>query len=145
MKISSKDENRVLPQCQRRIRSHLLSNFVFVLSAGLIPAINGAVLGMSRRESPNARNIDFVNQSGTRVDLLWINRSTDPVSYHSNSNDEGYPYGVSQRINSFIGHEFEAREMPSKKTGECKTPGKCRTAYFQVNSEEGQSTSRNGQ
>jgi len=100
--------------------------------------VHSAALGRRRRENPTERNILFVNKSGRRVDVLWINRHTDPVSYRTNSeNGEGYPYGASQGINSFLSHEFQVREMPSKKTGKCRSD-ECQTAYFQVNEQEGQ-------
>ena len=74
------------------------------------------------------------------MDLFWINRAANPIEFRSNSeNGEGYPYGASQGLTSYIGHEFEIREMPSKKTGECRIPGDCKTGYFQVNDQEGQS------
>lgn len=101
--------------------------------------VQSAALGRARRENPNQRNILFVNKSGRRVDVLWINRATDPVTYRTNSeNGEGYPYGASQGINSYLSHEFQVREMPSKKSGKCLSD-ECRTAYFQVNDQEGQS------
>lgn len=116
---------------------------VILLLATLTSPTEAAILGMSRREAPNSRKVNFVNQSGRRVDVLWINRSTNPISYVSNSeNGEGYPYGATQGINSFIGHEFEIREMSSKRTGQCNVPGDCQTGYFQVNDQEGQSKYR---
>jgi len=106
----------------------------------ILPAtVHSAALGIDRRESPNQRNVVLHNKSGRRVDLFWINRSVDPIEFRSNSeNGEGYPYGASQGITSYIGHEFEIREMPSKRTGECRIPGDCSTGYFQVNDQEGQ-------
>jgi hypothetical protein len=143
MQISSKNEDIVMRRQGRNIRAHLMTTLLFPLLVvtGLIPSIHAAVLGISRRDSPNVRKFMFVNRSGRRVDLLWMNRSTDPVSYSSNSeNGEGYPYGATTGISSFIGHEFEIREMPSKKTGQCKIPGNCQIGQFQVNDQEGQST-----
>lgn len=101
---------------------------------------DSAALGMERREAPNQRNVLVFNKSGRRVDIFWINRAVEPNEFRSNSeNGEGYPYGASQGINSYIGHEFEIREMPSKKTGQCQIPNDCKKGYFKVNDQEGQS------
>ncbi len=121
----------------------LSSQLILALSTLIIlpTSVNSAALGMERREAPNQRNILLLNRSGRRIDIFWINRSVDPIEFRSNSeNGEGYPFGASQGINSYIGHEFEIREMPSKKTGECQIPGDCQKGYFQVNDQEGQST-----
>ena len=124
----------------RNTQPKLIIPLVLVVLAALVPTTLGAVLGMSRRVSPNARKIFFVNRSGRRIDVLWVNRSTNPVSYVTNSDKgEGFPYGASQPIDSYIGHEFEIREMPSRITGQCKIPENCQTALVQVNDQEGQS------
>lgn len=122
------------------MRPRVSTTFVVFLAASLITTTHAAVLGMSRRGSPNARKFSFFNRSGRRVDIFWINRSTNPVSFVTNSDrGEGYPFGGSTGVDSYIGHEFEIREMPSKKTGECKIPGNCQKAHFKVNDREGQS------
>jgi len=114
--------------------------FVLLFIVIILPTnVNAAALGMERRETPTQRNVLLINKSGRRVDLFWINRFVDPIQFQSNSdNGEGYPYGASQGINSYIGHEFEIREMPSKKTGQCQIPNDCKKGYFQVNDQEGQ-------
>ena len=118
----------------------LTLSLLMVLLIAFPSSANAAALGMERRESPSQRNVVVYNKSGRRIDVFWINRHTDPVSYQSNSEGgQGYPYGASQGINSYIGHEFEIREMPSKTTGQCKIPNDCKKGYFQVNDQEGQS------
>lgn len=118
----------------------ILSFFIkaLVLSSVCTILVESAILGLERRENPNSRHVDVLNQSGRRFDIFWINRRTNPVSYHPNSeNGEGYPYGATAGIASYVGHEFEIREMPSKKTGTCLFD-KCRTSYFQVNDRQKQ-------
>jgi hypothetical protein len=123
-----------------RLSLLLLLSTVFVFLSHSTNTVNAAAFGKERREAPNQRNIVLYNQSGRRVDAFWINRSHEPNTYHSNSdNGEGYPFGAQQAINSYIGHEFEIREMPSKKTGACQDPDNCRKGLFQVNDQEGQS------
>ena len=135
-----KDEFFVNHRRGRNNRPKHMTAMVLFLLVGLIPTISGAVLGMTRRVSPNARKMIFVNRSGRRIDVFWVNRSTNPVSYVSNSEKgEGFPYGATQAIDSYIGHEFEIREMPSRITGQCKIPENCQTALVQVNDQEGQS------
>jgi hypothetical protein len=98
--------------------------------------VSSAVLGRPRHETPSQRPITIRNQSGRRFDVFWINTFTDPVSYVSNSvENEGYPYGGDAVFLSYIGHEFEVREMPSKKTKSCRLK-ECAKAYFKVNDQE---------
>lgn len=135
--ISRKHRNAPL---RLRLPLLLLSTLIVILLSLPVSTVNAAALGKERRESPNQRKVFLHNQSGRRVDAFWINRADQPNTFHTNSEDgQGYPFGASQGINSYIGHEFEIREMPSKKTGECQIPGECQTGYFQVNDQEGQS------
>jgi hypothetical protein len=51
--------------------------------------------------------------------------------------------GASFPLNSFAGHEFEIRELPSATTGVCKGEDQvCRSAYFAVseNDDQGESS-----
>lgn len=86
----------------------------------------------------------FKNNSGRRVDVLWMN-TLEPKGpdgkflLQSNSeNGEGYAYGADAGISSYIGHAFEVQEMPAKSTGKCFNEIKCRSGYFKVNQEEDQ-------
>lgn len=136
---SSKSKSRSLWKNGQQRRLLALSALMLILQLSTTGTVNAAALGKERRETPNQRTIQLHNQSGRRVDVLWINRSVQPNTFISNSESgEGYPYGAQQGINSYIGHEFEVREMPSKKTGECRIPGDCKKGYFQVNEQEGQ-------
>lgn len=47
--------------------------------------------------------------------------------------------GASFPLNSFVGHEFEARELPSVATGQCKGEDQqCRVSYFEVSENDSQ-------
>uniref|UniRef100_A0A7S0F523 Uncharacterized protein n=1 Tax=Craspedostauros australis TaxID=1486917 RepID=A0A7S0F523_9STRA len=102
-----------------------------------LTSANAAILGQRRHETPTQRSITIHNRSGVRMDAMWINRNDNPITFHSNTGGDGTPYGGDQTISSFIGHEFELRELPGKKSGKCKF-GTCRKAYIQVNDEEDQ-------
>jgi hypothetical protein len=82
--------------------------------------VRSAALGRTRHERPTQRSVLFRNNSGRRVDVLWVNNFKQPTEFVSQNNNEGYPYGGDTNFLSYIGHEFEVRELPSKKTGSCK-------------------------
>jgi hypothetical protein len=47
--------------------------------------------------------------------------------------------GADFSLNSFIGHEFEVRELPSMRTGSCKSKDQtCRNDFFAVSENEDQ-------
>lgn len=47
--------------------------------------------------------------------------------------------GADFALNSFVGHEFELREMPSPSTGMCKSKDQvCRNGFFAVSENEDQ-------
>lgn len=106
--------------------------------------VSSAALGKRGHDQPAQRSIVIKNQSGRRFDVLWINTLEPPgpdgkLLLQSNSeNAEGYPYGGDVGISSYIGHEFQVQEMPSKSTGKCLHERKCRQGYFQVNEQEDQ-------
>jgi hypothetical protein len=100
--------------------------------------VHGAALGRSKKSSqPHQRSFHFRNQSGRRVDVLWVNVHKTPNEFVSQNDGEGYPYGGDTSISSYIGHEFEIREIPSKKTGQCLFD-QCRKTRFKVNDQENQ-------
>lgn len=121
------------------MRFLMLPILAVLVSCLLLSRVDSAALGQRRREAPNGRVVVVDNQSGRRIEVYWINRQKNPPSFHANSADgEGYPYGATTAINSYIGHEFELRELPSKRSNECATPGQCRKGHFQVNDQEDQ-------
>jgi len=76
------------------------------------------------------RKINILNESGSRVEIYWINPSSREgvlMTVPDVMNGANFP------LNSFVGHEFEVRELPSASTGLCKSEGQvCRTTLFTV-------------
>eukprot|EP00536_Pseudo-nitzschia_multiseries_P010024 jgi/Psemu1/24785/gm1.24785_g len=103
----------------------------------------GAVLGRQRRdhENPNSRSIKIENQSGRKIDLFWVNTFTTPNEFVPQLVEDGVQvgcsYGAEKSISSFIGHQFEAREIPSKHTNECVF-AECRKVRFKVSERQEQ-------
>ena len=120
----------------------LILSLLFSIHYGkvLVVVVNAAALGKTRHKTPESREIFIQNETGRRIDVMWINRFVNPNTFHSNSPDEmGYAYGSSTGIDSFVGHEFEVRELPSKTTKQCLFgENACRKAHFQVSVEENQ-------
>jgi hypothetical protein len=125
--------------------SRITSN-LFVLSSILIGVgfslygdhVESAALGRSRRKTESERGIRFRNQSGRKVELMWVNVFKEPNAFVSQSLDgEGYLYGADTTISSFIGHTFEIQELPGRKTGSCIN-NECRKVRFTVNDQENQ-------
>ena len=107
----------------------------FVLSfAALVGSAPAPVTNKSTK-----RDIKIINESGSKVEVYWIHPNTRAGSLMSSPNILS---GASFPLNSFVGHEFEARELPSEKTGYCKSADKiCKIASFAVsaNSDQGKS------
>lgn len=117
-------------------------SFFSLLCIGSIPLtlVEGAALGRKRRTAETARGISFLNLSGRRVDLLWVNTNSNPVTYSSHSDDEGFPHGGGIDVNSFAGHKFELREIPGRRSKKC-VDEPCWKSSFVVNNQEDQSKS----
>jgi len=85
----------------------------------------GAILGVQRRdnENPASRGLLLINQSGRKVNMYWVNTFKTPEQFVPQFVDDGVlvgcAYGADKSISSYIGHQFEIREEPSKKTGHC--------------------------
>lgn len=84
------------------------------------------------------RHIQLINNAGFKIEVYWINRwKNDELVLNT---EEGVLNGASTGINSYVSHEFQLVEVPSKKTGKCQEE-ECQTATFQVNANDGQSKS----
>jgi hypothetical protein len=93
-------------------------------SAGLV---GGAVPATNKSTT---RSIKIINESGSKVEVYWIHPQTREGSLMSSPNILN---GAVFTLNSFVSHEFEARELPSEKTGHCKSEDKiCKTTNFVV-------------
>jgi hypothetical protein len=99
---------------------HLAVFLPLLFIVGCPTFVRSAALGRTRHEKPTQRNLLFRNNSGRRVDVLWVNNFKQPNEFVSQNAHEGYPYGGDTNFLSYSGHEFEVREMFSKKTGSCK-------------------------
>jgi len=79
-----------------------------------------------------ARSIQIMNESGRRVDIHWIHPDTGEMVLQS---DPDVLNGASMDLNSYVGHTFQVRELPAKKTGVCAGEDEiCRIDHFTVNS-----------
>ena len=82
------------------------------------------------------RSIRLLNESGLKVEVHWINPTTQetvlmstPVVYD----------GATFPLNSFVGHSFQVREVPSDKTGVCSSEDQtCHAATFTVSENDDQ-------
>lgn len=88
-----------------------------------------------------ARNIKILNESGSRVEIHWIHPETREASLMSSPNVMN---GASFPLNSYVGHEFEVRELPSVKSGVCggtEDGGDqtCKSKFFEVSENDDQS------
>ena len=103
------------------------NNFIVMMVDAAVPKTN----------KQTARNIKILNESGSRVEVYWIHPQTRAASLMSSPNVMN---GASFPLNSFAGHEFEIRELPSTNTGVCKSEDQvCRSAYFAVSENDDQS------
>ena len=94
-----------------------------------------------------SRTISIMNESGRRVAIYWMNPDDDELMLQS---DPDILHGASFDLNSYVGHQFEVRELPKKRTNECGgSSGKggredkvCGVDYFTVsdNHDQGEST-----
>uniref|UniRef100_A0A7S0KAA4 Fe2OG dioxygenase domain-containing protein n=1 Tax=Leptocylindrus aporus TaxID=1398097 RepID=A0A7S0KAA4_9STRA len=66
--------------------------------------------------SDTGRSIQFVNRSGHRVEVHWINPDNGQLILQSNP---FIYHGATLSLNSYVGHTFQLREMPSKNSGVC--------------------------
>mmetsp|Transcript_15312 Transcript_15312/g.18632 ORF Transcript_15312/g.18632 Transcript_15312/m.18632 type:complete len:485 (+) Transcript_15312:173-1627(+) len=89
------------------------------------------IAGASKTE----RSIQIQNESGSKVEIYWINPDTKEGLLQS------HPHvyqGATLSLNSFVTHAFEAREVPNK-AGKCAGENKtCRIGYFAVNENDDQ-------
>ena len=79
------------------------------------------------------RNIKIVNESGGKIEVYWVHPSTRDTARMS---DPHVVNGAEFPLDSFVGHEFEIREIPGD-GGECKDQV-CRTTYFKVSENDEQ-------
>jgi len=100
-------------------------------TTSLFLLFGGLFLVTSSTESPDARSIQILNESGRRIDIHWIHPQTEELVLQSTPDVLA---GASFALNSFVSHSFQVRELPGKKSGVCEGDGgTCRVDYFSVN------------
>jgi len=110
----------------------------FALLAMVVFVDAGAILGEERAEkdNPSSRSLLIQNESGRKVDMYWVNTFIEPEGFVpqfiEDGKTTGLSYGASKSVSSYIGHQFEVREFPSKRTGHCIFE-KCRKFRIKVN------------
>ena len=93
-----------------------------------------AVISAKARYSPEA-HITIINGTPSTVGVWWINPN--------GSGDDMYISELASKdrlpLNSFMGHEFQLRELADDQTGECNSQDKtCRMTSFHVQATESQ-------
>lgn len=84
----------------------------------------------------NERTLAVQNRSGGKIEVHWVHSVTGELSRVSNPHVFS---GAAMPLNTYIGHEFEIKEVPSAVTGLCKSPDQvCRTARFKVTENDNQ-------
>ena len=88
-----------------------------------------------------SRSITIMNESGRRAALYWINPDDGELLLQS---DPDILHGASFDLDSYVGHNFEVRELPKKSTNECSSgeAKACGVDYFTVteNHDQGEFT-----
>ena len=82
------------------------------------------------------RNLRILNDSRERVELFWIHPTTRATTRLSTP----FIYdGASFPLKTYIGHEFEVREIVDEKTGECHSEDHtCKVGQFNVSAHDDQ-------
>jgi len=108
-----------------------------LLSASLLCSVMSALVTAGPATTKTtARPIKIVNNSGSRAGLYWVQPDTRETFLMSNPDIIS---GADFALDSFIGHEFEARELPAAKTGMCKSEDQtCRNGFFKVSENDEQ-------
>ena len=78
-----------------------------------------------------------MNESSRRIEIHWVDPVTGDMVLQS---EPDILDGASLELDSFVGHTFEVRELPAKKTGVCAGDDQtCRVNHFTVsgNSDQG--------
>jgi len=114
------DRNRALWRISRNMLSVAL----------LCSVLNAFVTAGPATTKTTERNILFVNNYSSRIELYWVHPDTREGFLMSNPDIMS---GADFNLNSFIGHEFEVREKPSIRTGVCKSEDQtCRNHFLKV-------------
>jgi hypothetical protein len=117
----------------------LLLHLPLILLVQLLTNTRVVVFVRAAAEDDESRSITIVNESGRRVEINWINPEDGELELQS---DPDVLHGATFDLNSFVGHDFEVRELAVRKTGVCAGEGQtCRVDHFTVNSNQDQGES----
>ena len=117
----------------------LLLHLPLILLVQLLTKTRVVVFVRAAAEDDESRSITIVNESGRRVEINWINPEDGELELQS---DPDVLHGATFDLNSFVGHDFEVRELAVRKTGVCAGEGQtCRVDHFTVNSNQDQGES----
>ncbi|KAL7489216.1 hypothetical protein ACHAW6_014786 [Cyclotella cf. meneghiniana] len=109
----------------------MLSNTSFCLFLATVTTLLSVAFSASVE-----RSIQIMNESGRRVEVHWIHPQTGEMVLQSTPDVLA---GASFALNSYVGHTFQVRELPGKKTGVCEGESQqCRIEQFTVNSNSDQ-------
>jgi 2OG-Fe(II) oxygenase superfamily len=82
------------------------------------------------------RHIKFINDSGVKLEIYWVNPDTRDTILMSNPH---VVVGADFPLDSYVGHEFEIREVADGPNGECRHTNEdgtedksCRVTYVTV-------------
>jgi hypothetical protein len=117
----------------------LLLHLPLILLVQLLTTTRVVFFVRAAAEDDESRSITIVNESGRRVEINWINPEDGKLELQS---DPDVLHGATFDLNSFVGHDFEVRELAVRKTGVCAGEGQtCRVDHFTVNSNQDQGES----
>jgi len=111
----------------------------------------GAILGEKRpdKESATSRSLRWYNESGRKCEMYWVNTFRTPEEFVPQFVEDGISvglaYGADKTISSYVGHTFEARELPRTKgvgKGKCAF-SECRKVRYTVTERQDQKVTIN--
>mmetsp|Transcript_6042 Transcript_6042/g.10557 ORF Transcript_6042/g.10557 Transcript_6042/m.10557 type:complete len:460 (-) Transcript_6042:52-1431(-) len=82
------------------------------------------------------RSVRIMNDSGVRVEVYWVHPTTQETSLLSTPHIFD---GATFPLNTYVGHNFQLREVPSEDTGVCESEDEtCHIATFTVSGNDDQ-------
>jgi len=88
------------------------------------------LLGVAKGDTE--RSITMYNESGSKVEIYWVGSGNQKVLQTT----PNLLHGANFNLNSYVGHTFEIKELPQKRTKQCINgleANVCGVSYFTVN------------
>jgi len=137
LKNSSLDESNQRKRQGALLQPHCLfyhpSSTMMHRFSGLFAAVMALIFVVEANKRGVKRSIKIVNESGGNVEVYWVHPQTRDTALMS---DPHVVRGAEFPLDSFVGHEFEVREMAGP-SGECKDQV-CRQTFFTVSENDEQ-------